>query len=162
MKNSAELWGALRPGIPEVAKLQGGKSVAPMSVCRPERGDHIMLNWMRLRLLRAECFGPWDMNSRRSEWEISQGLKFLAIGKNSWNLGADWLRRLWSARWWTRTTTPTIGGAAGDTQHLHIRGRDITSTPARVHQIACKKNSRNKICRMNYKSDHFLLLEKGN
>ena len=52
-----------------------------MSVCRycsrrPERADHIMLKCVRLRLLRAECFGPWDLSRTRPEWEVSQVLKF--------------------------------------------------------------------------------------
>ena len=60
--------------------------VTPMSVCRycsrrPERADHIMLKCVRLRLLRAECFGPWDLSRTRPEWELSQVLKFLASPK---------------------------------------------------------------------------------
>ena len=45
------------------------------------RADHIMLKCVRLRLLRAECFGPWDLSRMRPEWEVSQVLKFLASPK---------------------------------------------------------------------------------
>ena len=37
-----------------------------------------MLKFVRLRLLRAECFGPWDLSRMRPEWEVRQVLKFLA------------------------------------------------------------------------------------
>ena len=40
-----------------------------------------MLKCVRLRLLRAECFGPWDLSRTRPEWEVSQVLKFLASPK---------------------------------------------------------------------------------
>ena len=40
-----------------------------------------MLKCVRLRLLRAECFGPWDLSRTRPEWELSQVLKFLASPK---------------------------------------------------------------------------------
>ena len=40
-----------------------------------------MQKCVRLRLLRAECFGPWDLSRTRPEWELSQVLKFLASPK---------------------------------------------------------------------------------
>ena len=62
-------------------------SVTPMNVCRycsrlPERVDHIMLKCVRLRLLRAECFGPWDLSKARPEWEVSQSLIFWIVQKS--------------------------------------------------------------------------------
>ena len=61
-------------------------SVTLMSVCpycslRPERADRILLKCVRLRLLQAECFGPWDLRRTRPKWEVSQVLKFLASPK---------------------------------------------------------------------------------
>ena len=66
--------------------FRADSSVMPMSVCRycsrrPERADHIMLKCVRLRLLLAECFGPWDLSQTCPEWELSQVLKFLASPK---------------------------------------------------------------------------------
>ena len=62
--------------------FRADSSVTPISVCRycsrhPERADHIILKCVRLRLLQAECFGPWDLSRTRPEWELSQVLKFL-------------------------------------------------------------------------------------
>ena len=37
-------------------------SMCCYGLCRPERADHIMLKCVRLRLLRVECFGPWDLS----------------------------------------------------------------------------------------------------
>ena len=47
--------------------FRADSSATPMRVCRycsrrPERADHIMLKCVRLSLLRAECFGPWDLS----------------------------------------------------------------------------------------------------
>ena len=66
--------------------FRADSSVTLMSMCRycsrhPERADHILLKCVRLGMLRAECFGLWDLSRTRPEWEVSQVLKFLANPK---------------------------------------------------------------------------------
>ena len=107
--------------------FRADSTVTPNSVCRycscrPERADHILLKCVRLRLLSAECFGPWDLSRTRPEWELSQVLKFLASPKilaledqeqEARNLDF-WEPTDSEARWWTWATTHT----AGDALHL--------------------------------------------
>ena len=75
-----------RPCVPEVAELQGGlvtdvDKCAATACTSPDRANHIMLKCVRLRLMRAECFGPWDLSRMCLEWEVSQVLKFLTSPK---------------------------------------------------------------------------------
>ena len=71
-----------RPCVPGVAELQGDLVGDANELVLVERADHILLKCVRLRLLRAECFGPWDLSKARPEWEVSQSLIFWIVQKS--------------------------------------------------------------------------------
>ena len=68
-----------RPCVPGVAELQGdlvGDADELVPLLLSERADHILLKCVRLRVLRAECFGLWYLNRTCPNGEVSQVLKF--------------------------------------------------------------------------------------